>query len=211
LLKRFSANSLVVATSNNPADIKIELISQLYDTPCYRGDEANVLSRFVEAAKIHKCDYIVRVCADNPMLKVDYIQPLISLAIAKKLDYVSYQFPDGTPAIRSHLGLFTEVVSLDALKKIVSLTDSKLHREHVTNFIYENPDLFKVEMLELPEELKNRNEIRLTIDTQKDFNTMKALCERIGLTASLSEILSEIDGQPKIRENMKEEIARNQK
>ena len=117
--KSFPEALVIIATSVNKAD---DVIVAKYENDkrvkIFRGDENNVLKRFVDAAKQFEIEHIVRICSDNPFLSMPHLKELINFYFSKIPDYASYRFQNGTPAIKSHSGLFAEVVSLKALEKV---------------------------------------------------------------------------------------------
>lgn len=175
LLQQFPKEQIVLATTTNAHDDELEAISKKKQINCYRGSETNVLQRFVKAAEAFGTEYIIRICADNPFLDIPHIHDLISEIEKGDFDYVSYKTENGLPTIKSHLGLFTEAVSLAALKKVAQYTNEVFYQEHVTNFIYENPIHFKIKLLELPEYMDDTETIRLTLDTKEDFKLYQEL------------------------------------
>jgi spore coat polysaccharide biosynthesis protein SpsF len=80
--------------------------------------------------------------------------------------------------IKSHYGFFTEVVSLKALNTVDKLCTENYHREHVTNFIYENSHLFNVNLIPIP--FEENDSIRFTIDTLEDFEICKKIFKETG-------------------------------
>ena len=217
LLNYFSKEQIIVATTTNINDDAIEKLALNLQVNCFRGNEENVLDRFIKAADYFKVKNIIRVCADNPLLQANMVKLLAVNFLEKndKLDYLSFAFPDGTPIIKSHIGMFAEAVTIIALKKVASLTTDKLYCEHVTNYMYAHLVDFKIDFLELPDELKNRKDIRLTIDTKEDFETMKDIignnCSDINNEISISQILNYIDNNNYLLKSMTNEIERNSK
>jgi spore coat polysaccharide biosynthesis protein SpsF len=206
---------IVLATTSAPQDKAIESIAQDFNIPCYRGSEENVLDRFIKTAETHKFDSIIRICADNPFLDIDLINALFKASeITRGADYISFWTENKTPVIKTHFGFFAEMVSLSALKKVAEQTQDNLFIEHVTNYIYTNSDKFKLEWLELPDYLKSRNDIRLTIDTEIDFkNGQKILSESNKAIEDLKtqEIIEIIDSDETLKILMTEEIDKNSK
>jgi 3-deoxy-D-glycero-D-galacto-nononate cytidylyltransferase len=88
---------------------------------------------------------------------------------------LSYSLNDKTPVIKTSLGFFAEIVSLDALIKTAGLTEEKQYREHVTNFIYAHPNLFNVKLIPLPYFFEDKKYARLTVDTKNDFDNAKKI------------------------------------
>lgn len=164
---------VIVATSVHPNDDVIEACANKYNLIPFRGDESDVLNRFIAAAEKNGVDTVVRVCADNPFLSTKLITELIAAYNDKEFDYISYQNSEGTPTIRTHYGFFAEIVKLSALKNVAESTQDKFYHEHVTNFIYANRDLFKIKLLEIP--FKENTSVRLTIDTKEDFTMAREI------------------------------------
>ncbi len=201
---------LILVTTQNKEDDAIEQLGKKHNVPVYRGSTENVLSRFIEAAEKHNIDNIIRVCADNPFLDTRHLDYLIRELEKGNYDYVSYQTPDGTPSIQSHLGLFTEAVRLEALKKVAEKTKNPLYLEHVTNYIYQYPEEFKVNLLELPSYFRDTENIRLTIDTPEDFELSKEIYKELRLRNTYK-LLKHIKSRPEWLAIMEKEIQKNKK
>ncbi|MDF2452216.1 MAG: hypothetical protein K0S26_1720 [Bacteroidota bacterium] len=216
LLDFFDADQIVIATTLNPKDDEIEATGKELGVLVFRGSENDVLERFISAAENFGFKNIIRVCGDNPFLQTKDIKRLEEHFVSSvRTDYMSFAFPDGTPVIKSHLGLYTEATSLNSLKKVMTLTDDKFYREHVTNYMYAHPEHFKCEFLPLPDNLKERKDLRMTIDTLEDFNLMKDIFEQ-NVTSknyhiSVSDIISYIYKNKTILSVMANEIKRNSK
>lgn len=204
---------VIVATTTSPNDIIFEEIAQRNGVLCFRGDEQDVLNRFIKAAEHFDIDTIIRVCSDNPLLQAESIQILIEAYKNNPCDYVSFSFPDNLPVIKSHLGLYPELTTLQTLKKVQVMTSEKIYREHVTNYIYVHPEAFKINLLELPAFLQERKDIRFTVDTQLDFETMQKLYSLYHgeLNGSLENLVNWIDVHPDIYEIMSKNIKENSK
>lgn len=159
---------ILLATTVSADDELLCRVAGNMGISCFQGPETDVLGRFILAAEEHGFDRIVRICADNPFLDVPGTMEL--LTEDDSYGYVSYRLRGGLPSIKSHLGLWGEVVTLDALKKIKEETSSRKYYEHVTNYIYSHPDKFSIKWVDAPAFLFNRDDIRLTIDDEVDFN-----------------------------------------
>jgi spore coat polysaccharide biosynthesis protein SpsF len=218
ILERLKNNKLqvpvILATSTNVADSKLKDIALRHNVHFYQGDEQNVLSRFIGAAQEHELRAVMRVCSDNPFLHLESIDFLIEDFIDSPVDYSSFRNKAGTPVIKTHYGLFTEIISLKALEKVQALTQDSFYCEHVTNFIYGNPDKFSLKLQELPAYLAERDDIRLTIDTVEDFENLKKLyLSFIGNSCNfdLQNLVEFIDQDPILLSAMKASIIKNSK
>lgn len=166
--------SVVIATSEAPQDDRIAVVACELGVSVYRGSETDVLDRFIQAATCYGAKNIIRVCSDNPFLELASIQELIREASETSADYMSFDI-QGRPSIKTHYGFWTEFVTLAALEKVAANTSEKIYHEHVTNYIYEHPQLFDIRWLKGPEILNGKNSIRLTIDTEADFENARSI------------------------------------
>lgn len=205
---------VVLATTTNLSDNRLCLIAKKHGVKIFRGSENDVLDRFTLAAQQFGFTKIIRVCADNPFLDFNSLIQLISQFEESDADYLSFNLAGNRPSILTHFGFWAEAVTLAALEKTRQLTKEKLYIEHVTNFIYKHPDLFKVNFIDAPEIVFSRNDIRLTLDTFEDFKIQSDIYAQISNEKpnfGIPEIIKWLDSKPQILEIMKKEIKSNQK
>lgn len=205
---------VVLATTINPSDDRICAFAERHEVSVFRGSENDVLDRFIQAATQFGFSKIIRVCADNPFLDLSGMQTLINEFSNSDADYLSFQLAGNKPSILTHFGFWTEAVRLDALEKAQQLTAIKLYHEHVTNFIYGNHALFKVQFIPADPLVFSRTDIRLTLDTPEDFEIQQKIFATISKenpNFGIPEIVGWLDQHPEILELMKKEILKNQK
>jgi spore coat polysaccharide biosynthesis protein SpsF len=214
LKKIIPAEHIVIATTVSPMDDPLAEMAIQQGVQCFRGDENDVLQRFIDAADFVKADFILRICADNPFLQNRYIEDLIVAFENSDYEYISYEFPDGTPIMRSHIGMFAEIMSMDFLRRISGFTREPFYHEHVTNYLYDHRDRFNAHFLPVPAPLCFRRDVRLTVDTEEDFKNLSelytALCQTDG-SLEAENLITEIDRRPRLLEYMQQEIRRNAK
>jgi len=204
----------ILATTINPSDDRICALAEEHEVQAFRGSENDVLDRFIQAARESEFTKIIRVCADNPFLDLSGMKTLIKQFSGSDADYLSFQLAGNKPSILTHFGFWTEAVRLDALEKAQQLTAEKLYHEHVTNFIYGNPEQFNVQFIPADPLVFSRTDIRMTLDTPQDFEIQQQIFATISKenpNFGIPEIVSWLDQHPEILELMKKEIGRNQK
>lgn len=203
----------IIATSIGKENDVIEEFCSQNNIICFRGEENDVIKRFIDAAEANAIEHIIRICSDNPFLELDSIKDIVSKANNSDVDYMSFNI-NGSPSINTHFGFWTEYVTLNVLKKVQKLTEEKLYHEHVTNYIYANPDKFKVEWIDGPKCLEGRTNIRLTIDTPEDFvNAQKVysnLCV-VNPFPTIDEVVAYLDEHPETYNSMNQQINQNSK
>lgn len=171
----FKEIPLVICTSEAQIDDKIISFCNENNIDYYRGSEQNVLQRFLDAASFYDVDIIIRVCADNPFLSIDFLNELLTYYHKNQnVDYWSFKNSKEIPVIKTHFGFFAEIVTKHALQKVIQNTNDNLYFEHVTNYIYSHPN-FKCELKNLPNYLYEREDLRFTIDDEDDFSVLQLL------------------------------------
>lgn len=206
---------IVIATSSKSENDELVKFATHKDVCCYRGSEDDVLQRFVDSAKASNITHVIRICSDNPFLDVNSLKKLISCVEEDSdCDYISFDI-DGTPSIKTHYGFWAEYVSLDTLSRISSLTSEQLYHEHVTNYVYTHPEMFKIKWLEVPAFVKQHKNVRLTIDTKEDFENAAhiydALYSQLGCYPTMEEVLMYLDNHAEYYKSMESQIIKNSK
>ena len=204
---------LYVATTTNSNDDIIEKIANENNINCHRGDENNVLSRYLTIAEKNDLTHVIRVCSDNPFINLSLINNLIDNQNKNPFnDYIGYFDKNDNPLILSHYGFFSEIISYEAMKKISQLNLEKKYYEHVTNYVYENPNMFKILKLRLGEIIDNSKDIRLTVDDRKDFDVASSIFSSYkGDHESLEELINHITNNTDFISQMKINIKKNKK
>lgn len=139
--------------------------SMRHDVPVFSGPEHDVLTRYVQAAKSYKSDYIVRITSDCPMIPSGLITKHIFTATNHGLDYTTNTFP----AARTYPdGFDCEVISSRLLNWLDETAEHIKHREHVTNLLHEiRPDWCKKGGGYGP---VDNQHLKLSIDEKADYD-----------------------------------------
>lgn len=152
-------NRLIVAT---PDEAIADYAKDRVDV--YVGDERDVLGRYFEAAKAFNAEVVVRLTADNPLIDPVLVDEVIEQFEAGEWDYLSNTGDRCFPR-----GMDVEVFTMAALEKTHREAKAPDEREHVTLYMYQNPDRFRI----------GSYHYRLTVDTQDDFSFVKNIIERL--------------------------------
>jgi len=159
---------IVVATTNKDEDKKLIKLAQDCSVNAFAGSEENVLERYIKAANKFDADIIVRITGDCPFIMPDTIDEMIEVCLSNNADYINFH----PSYITIEEGI--EVVRFSALKKVIELASNTRHREHVTSFIRENPQLFNISVI-IPSKIFQRDDIRVTVDNIEDLDFVKKI------------------------------------
>jgi spore coat polysaccharide biosynthesis protein SpsF len=155
------------------------------------GSENNVLERYCLAAREFGGDYIVRITGDNPFTDVAYGSFAIKQAVLNEADLFSLT---GLP-----LGTGVEIIKKTALEKAYNESMQPHQKEHVSPYIKEHPEIFKVIRKNI-----DRNDLasdaRLTVDTEEDFEVAGIICASLykGKPFSIEELIAYINSHKEI-------------
>lgn len=191
-----SPNAVVVATSTLAIDDAIECRCARSGTPVFRGSDADVISRFVQTAQDHRADVCIRITSDCPLADPGIIDRIVDrfLAVFPAVDYSSNKIPQSYPR-----GLDTEVFTTESLVHAERLAIEAYQRTHVTPFIYEHPELFRLLSVTDP---VDRAHWRWTVDTPEDLEFVRQVYAHFSGRAEFTwrDVLALLERQPELME-----------
>ncbi|MBF0205443.1 MAG: glycosyltransferase family protein [Oligoflexia bacterium] len=158
---------IIIATTKNPRDDVIEQWCRDNCLDLYRGHENDVLSRYYEAATLYKVDTIVRITADDPLKDPEVVDDTITIFQTHNLDFCYNNNPATFPE-----GLDVEVFSWKALSIANEQASAPYEREHVTQYLFKKPELFKQKNYALKQ---NFSYLRWTLDEKEDFEMIQKI------------------------------------
>ena len=167
---------------------------------CFRGDEKNVLERHYECAKKYSFSTIVRIPSDKPLIDPTIVDTVIEKFQSSSYDYISNfsvnvdnenkffsSFPSGTEV---------EIFSFSALENAFKNANTAEQKEHVTPYIYENPEKFKIFTISSNKDLAK---FRWALDYEKDLKLIRLIISKIKKRPILmSDILTLFENQPEL-------------
>ena len=175
LLERLSTskeiNKLILATTNRKSDDKLASIVRSKKYEVFRGNEKNLVKRYVDVAEKYALDYIVRVTGDCPLVD------------SKTLDYSINQIKNKIPLdLATTKGFFPvgidyEIYSKESMEKIFSENSlTSEDKEHLTLYFYKNKKSFNIVNIH-PKPNWEKDYI-FTVDTKEDYLRIKTLLNK---------------------------------
>ena len=180
MLERVAASKeidkTIIATTTNPKDHVLVDYLEKAGQPYYVGNENDVLDRYYQAALVHGAkqgDIIVRMTSDCPIIDPKVIDETIQFFKSGDFDYASNNLEPYTYAD----GMDTEVFSFNTLEKTWKEATIPAHREHVTFYMWKNPNIFKIGQYK--NHKPNQAGYRLTIDYSVDYELLKEVYKNL--------------------------------
>lgn len=179
----------VLATGEGKENLPLIHLAEEMGLDAAAGPEQNVLKRFCMAAEKYPCDYVVRVTGDNPFTDIFFAEKTVEMALETEADLCSFS---GLP-----LGTAVEIVKTKAMFEALELADKPYHFEHVTPFIKERPDRYRIVHREALYENPFPG-LRLTVDTAEDYKLAAELYSGLyrGRPFGIPEIISFLKDHP---------------
>ncbi len=186
-------DQVVVATSDKSLDDVIEKFCSSIDVFCFRGSENDVLDRYYRAAKEVKAEAVVRITADCPLIDPAIIDRIIEMFLTGRYDYVSNVNPPTYPD-----GLDTEVFSFDVLEKMWREATLNSEREHVTLYLRNRLDNFRVGNLENSSDFSG---LRWTVDEPWDLEFVRSVYSHFENTRfGMDDLIKLLKDKPELKE-----------
>jgi N,N'-diacetyllegionaminate synthase len=166
-------DQVILATSSLPEDDALEQSWAEGKTGIWRGDPEDVISRYLGAAERFGADVIVRVTADCPLVLPEIVQHLMDEHFATGADY--------TAARECAVGSAPEIINVAAFRRVLAHFGRADYSEYMTWYFRNNPDHFKVYLVDLPPALVRG--YRMTLDYPEDLEMFEALYRELGTQA----------------------------
>ncbi|MET6759284.1 glycosyltransferase family protein [Pseudoalteromonas distincta] len=178
----------VIATSdhNNDDDVAVHCLK--LGVRVFRGSKLNVLQRFADVMQVlvlNDDDRIVRLTADCPLVDAQLVDQLIAYHIAQGDDYSSLY-------IGEHIrGFDAEIMSVKALKMAAKNAVEDYQKEHVTPYLYQHPEQFKISQCKVPCDYQGY--ARLCIDEPRDLQMFTQLVTAYPSDISVAKYIDILD------------------
>lgn len=193
---------IIVATTTNQDDDAIVEIAKLNNINYYRGSEDDVLGRLANSLKDKVEEYVIQLTGDNPIIDpliIDYM-----VEYYKKNDY-DFITNNGLMNLDNHLvplGMDISIFKRQDLINISYTTKDNEDREHPTLYFYrKGKEKFKIKNVPIPKNWVNKNNYRLTLDTEEDFYVISKICTYFKnniSSFSLEDVYSYLEDNPEI-------------
>ena len=199
-IERISNNidiPLIVATSIEEDDDQIEFLCNKIGIKCFRGDLNNVVQRFLSCAKKYEFSHIIRVGGDDPLIDPFCCYELMQLHKKTYKDFLYASNDDGWP-----YGCAAELISIEALEKIIKSTNKDYYLEHTIPFMLDNPSMINILRVEGPENYQNQN-LALSVDYIEDFLLVERIFKELLIHDqffTMQQIINLLNNKPEIRE-----------
>lgn len=189
-------NEIVVATSSLKEDQPIFYLAQKHNISVFRGSEKDVLDRYYQAAKKVGADLIVRITADCPLIDPVLTDQMIQFYQKQGNDC------DWLGLDSSCLeGVGGEVFSFAALEKSWKEAKKPSEREHVTPYVWNHPEIFKLKRMQCPSFYEPYTQVQFSVDEEDDLVFVREIFKNLyreGTVFLTKEIVALLQKKPEL-------------
>ena len=174
---------IIICTSPVEQDDRLYDFAMQNGLECFRGDPDDVLFRMLSAADKYDIDTIISCTADNPFVDPEYIDRLVDFHVQQDNDFTR---SEGLP-----FGTFAYALKREAVRKACEIKDAV--DTEVWGGYFTETNLFKCGVLQVTDDAVRAPELRLTVDTQEDFDLVTEIFKRLTKPSrlfTLAEIIS---------------------
>lgn len=156
-------DDIVVATTVNKTDEPIIDYCRQNRIRYFRGSEDDVLGRVLGAAKDAQADLIVEITGDCPLIDPEHVTRIIEIHTEESIDYAANCIKVTFP-----IGFDVQSFHYKVLEEVDKLTDDPSDREHVSLYIYNHPERYRLWNWQAEGEMY-WPECAVTLDTIEDY------------------------------------------
>jgi N,N'-diacetyllegionaminate synthase len=152
-------------------------------------DPNDVIARYLGACDAFDVDVVVRVTADCPLISPEILEFLLDSHFEVGADY--------TAAANVAVGTSGEVINTSALREVITRLGTAEYSEYMTWYFQNNPDLFQLNVIDLPPEYVR--DYRLTLDYPEDLELFEAIYNELPADKSsykLNDVFAILDKNP---------------
>jgi N,N'-diacetyllegionaminate synthase len=181
----------VLATSTTDEDAELKNYTYAPQVIFHTGHPDDVVQRYLDIINRLDIDIVFRVTADMPYVSSEIAEVLLKEHLKSGADY--------TAARDCAVGTAPEVINTQALREVKKHFPNADFSEYMTWYFQNNPEHFKLNFVELPENLVRK--YRFTLDYQEDLDLFIAIQKHIDDTKkpnNIETIFDFLDANPEI-------------
>jgi len=163
---------IVLATTDRALDDPLAAYADEVGIPCVRGAVDDVAGRFLSAMECYKLDAALRINGDSPLNDAMLLGQGLQLFLQEDVDLVS-----NVPQRTFPFGMSLEVVKREAMERAYLMMDKEDHKEHVTKYFYDNPEIFTIKTVSSKHSFFSR--VQLAVDTKEDLDRVEWIVSRL--------------------------------
>lgn len=187
--------NIVVCTTDQKSDDFLVDYLKKEGIQYFRGDNLDILSRYLNAAKKFDTDIIIDVGGDDIYTDPYYVDKLAQELTDSDFDYIE---GNGFPH-----GLVPAAFKQSSLARLCKLKKSN-NTEHGYRLFFKENKIFKCKYIQPENRIEVSDKIRLTLDYQEDFELAVIIFNLLGNNFHLNDIIKLVTDKPDLLRKMEQ-------
>ena len=178
-------DSILIATTENSEDNKIEQFCNGIGIKCFRGDSNDVLKRLYDASKSDGATGVAPLMGDSPLMHYELIDEIIGEYEISRNSYCStytktiVSEDDSKTLGTFPIGIWAQFCSFSSIERAHLNAVNEYHRIHAMTYIFSQRNLFEPKYLYAKGKwsMLDNPELCLAVNTSDQFNYVSAIFE----------------------------------
>ena len=152
----------------------------------FRGQSFDVLGRLSDTVKFISASSFIEVLGDNPLIDKSIINATCNRYEEGNFDYVSIltkEYPNfcKEDSRLFPIGIRAQVIKAKAIFDANRLAQTPMHREHATTYIIDNPDKFKISLIEAKKTFSelNKSDYTFAVNVKANLEMIKIIVKNL--------------------------------
>tara|TARA_B110000014_G_C20106308_1_gene581829 strand:- start:1312 stop:2112 length:801 start_codon:yes stop_codon:yes gene_type:complete len=199
--------NIIVCTTNNPSDNLLVKLLDEQKIKYFRGNEKDILQRFLDSAKKFETDVIIDVEGDKIYTDPFYVDEIVkNFSQNENLDFIigndsEKKFNPTNHVVHGFVPAGIHVRALEKICKIKKTNDTETgYRE-----FFLTPGMFKSQYI-LLNNIKFPQRVRLTLDYKEDLELAERIFGELGTNFNIHQVSKLFIQKPELLEITKELI-----
>lgn len=183
--------NIIVCTTTDVSDDELKKILKKENIMVFRGNEKDILMRFLDATRKYNTEFIVSVDGDDIYSDPDLIDKIITEFEKTNADYIQMS---GVPIGFTPFGIKTS-----ALQTICKIKNTENTETGYARF-FTDTKIFNVKNIPLKSKITFPSDLRLSLDYEEDFTLAKKIYNKLGNHFHIEDVLKLLSEKPELLE-----------
>lgn len=176
-------DKVIFTTSIEASDDPLQELAKKTGHGCYRGSLDNVMERIVGAAKEYRCDTVIEILGDNPLVHADLIDDTFEIYKNGHYDYaatITEEYEGLSEGMAKFaVGLRVQIYNFQAAMDYKKFPEYPDNGKHPCAYIFDHPHQYKLGFLQATGKWSflNKPKINFAVNYPKNFDLVRKIFE----------------------------------
>lgn len=177
---------IILATTDLKEDDKLVDWARQERISVFRGESFDMLKRLSDTVESEGINSFIEVLGDNPFIDSSIVDATCEEYIKNDYDYVSILTKEYPKFCKEDsclfpIGIRAQVIKAKAIFDANRLAQTPTNREHATTYIIDNPDKFKISLIEAKKTFSelNKSDYTFAVNVKANLEMIKIIVKNL--------------------------------